>query len=115
MIDIGLGDKIIITSTLDAAIQELDILFNTTPTELIGNPNYGVNFLQFLWQTTPSTSILEKYINEKILASTVYVKALQYDLNVEYLKDEAEACYVVHITLYSNNTDDNISRDYIIK
>ena len=66
MIDIGLGNKVVIIDPLDAAVQELDILFNTTPTELIGNPNYGMNFFQFLWQTTPSTSTLEKYINDKI-------------------------------------------------
>lgn len=115
MIDIGLGNKVVIIDPLDAAVQELDILFNTTPTELIGSPNYGMNFFQFLWQTTPSTSTLEKYINDKILANTFYVQALRYDLEVEYVSDVAEALYIVHITLYSDTSDKSLDRSYIIK
>ena len=65
-IDVGLFDKVVVNSYLDLALQELDILFNTRPTELLGHPTFGINFEQFLWTLTPSSDTLERYIKEKI-------------------------------------------------
>lgn len=116
MLDISLYDNIIITNKVDAALQELDILFSTTPTEMIGNTTYGVNFLQFLWQLTPSESILEQYIFEKIEANTLYAKKLRHDISVNALYDEAEMIYVVSIVLYESR-DDKVgkSKQYIVR
>ena len=65
-LDLSLDNRIMLNTKLDCAIQELDMLFNTTNTELIGKPEYGTNFEQFLWQLTPSTDELRKYIYQKI-------------------------------------------------
>ena len=43
MIDLSLDNKVLVTDVMDAAVQELDILFNTTPTELLGYTSYGTN------------------------------------------------------------------------
>ena len=40
MIDLALTGDIIIDNELDEALQELDILFNTENTELIGYPEF---------------------------------------------------------------------------
>lgn len=103
MIDIGLHDNIIITNPVDEAIQELDILFNTTPTELIGNTSYGVNFLQFLWQLTPETERIEQYIRDRITMMTYYMKFLKFDLSVSIVDDINEFMYVINITIYDEN------------
>ena len=50
MIDLALDSKIFIDTNIDAALQELDLLFNTENTELIGYPEYGTNFEQFCGQ-----------------------------------------------------------------
>ena len=115
MIDFSLGTDIIVTDKLQEAFQELDILFNTTPTELIGNTSYGVNFLQFLWQLTPNDIMLERYIREKIQANTFYVKQFSYDLNITSKYDEAELIYIVSISLHDNASEKKVSKQYIIR
>ena len=48
MIDFGLHNDIaVINDTFQEAIQEIDILFSTHNTELLGDVNYGTNFEQF--------------------------------------------------------------------
>ena len=46
MIDLAIDSKVFITNEFDAAMQELDIILNTTNTELIGYPSFGTNFEQ---------------------------------------------------------------------
>lgn len=117
MIDISLNDDIIITDKIQEAIQELDILFNTTPSEMIGNSSYGVNFLQFLWQLTPNEFMLERYIREKILANTFYVKQLAFELDVTTQYLDTELIYIISITLTDSYYDDSesVSKQYIVK
>ena len=50
MIDLALDGRVMIRNIMDEAVQELDILFNTDTTELLGYPTYGTNFEQFLWK-----------------------------------------------------------------
>ena len=50
MYDISINsNNLFVTDKIDAAIQELDLLFNTEPTELIGDVNYGTNWYNYLW------------------------------------------------------------------
>ena len=66
MLDLALDTRIFINNELDAALQELDMIFNTENTELIGYPQYGTNWYQFLWQLDYSPEDLQKYVYEKI-------------------------------------------------
>jgi len=96
MIDLAIDGRIFINNVLDEALQELDILFNTTNTELIGYPQYGTNFEQFLWQLTPSPNELRNYINERI-SDTFYLSQLETNIEVEVLKGEIRNIYYVRI------------------
>ena len=73
MIDFALDSRIFLNNEFDIAMQELDILFNTENTELIGNPQFGTNFEQFLWQLNPSPNELKRYINEKISGTMFFI------------------------------------------
>ena len=66
ILDFSLDNRTVLTDPLDCAIQELDMMFNTTNTELLGKPEYGTNFEQFLWTLTPMVSSLKEYINGKL-------------------------------------------------
>ena len=89
MIDLSLDHRVFLNSVFDAAIQELDLLFNTETTELINDPMFGTNFEQFLWQLTPTTQELKKYIIEKI-DGTLFLSKFNYtvDINVDFYKDK---------------------------
>lgn len=99
MIDLAIDGRIFINNILDEALQELDILFNTVNTELIGYPTYGTNFEQFLWQLTPSPNELRKYINDKF-AETFYLSQLKHDIDIQILDGEYRNIYYVKINVY---------------
>lgn len=113
--DLSLTNEVFLDDKVDLALQELDILFNTEPTEMLGDPNYGVFFEQFLWDLNPRSSELKEYITKKIEDNTYYVKQFDYEVTVtendgtensenivgDILYD-SNATYIVTIDLYSN-------------
>lgn len=98
MLDISLNDNIFIDTELDAAIQELDMLFNTENTELIGYPEYGTFWDDFLWQLTPSTLELQRYITEK-MSATIFLPRFSPKVEIDYEIGTERAIYYVKITL----------------
>lgn len=105
--DFALDNRVLLDNSLDCAIQELDMLFNTTNTELIGNAAFGTNFEQFLWEIAPSTEELEKYIYEKI-GKTYFLS--QYDVGVSIRTElgTTRDIYYVEISLKTNSDDEEI-------
>lgn len=96
MIDLALDDRIYIDDNLDAALQELDILFNTTNSELLGDTSYGCFFEQFLWALTPTSTDLQNYIQEKI-DGTYFLSQYQTDIQVQFVEGEYQSVYIVKI------------------
>lgn len=109
MIDLAIDGRVFIDNVLDEALQEMDILFNTYQTELIGYPDYGTNFEQFLWQLTPSPKELKRYIFEKI-GDTFYLSQLSTEIDVEVLTGEMRNIYYVKIGVTYN--DETKYREY---
>lgn len=104
MIDFALDSSIFINTTLDEALQELDILFNTENTELIGYPQYGMNFEQFLWDLTPSINEIKSYINEAIQQHTLFVRSMKYEITVNVVEGKFRMIYRVGISVNANGT-----------
>lgn len=114
MIDLAIDSRIFINTEIDAALQELDLLFNTENTELIGYPRYGSNFEQFLWQLTPSPDALEQYIKELFL-STYWINKLNTDISVKVLEGEYRNIYYVRIIISDPETGESGYRDYQLR
>ena len=98
MLDLSLDHNILINSELEAAVQELNILFSTETTELINHPTFGTNFEQFLWQMTPAPDALKQYINEKI-SNTLFLSQLCDNIQVNVIKGELRMIYNVEVHL----------------
>lgn len=96
------GDDLIQTEIEDAAIQELDILFGTEETELIGDYEYGTNFEQFLWKLKPSIGEVNQYIKDKIIAYTLFCRQLNISVNTTVEMGTLRDIYVVNISITSN-------------
>lgn len=107
--DFSLDNRIVLTNKLDCALQELDMLFNTTNTELIGEIDYGTNFEQFLWQLTPSTEELRNYIYRKI-KDTYFLSQYDVSINVRTDLGTLRDIYYVEITLNTNSDDEEIKK-----
>lgn len=108
MIDISLNDDIFINTELDAAIQELDMLFNTENTELIGDTTYGTLWEDFLWQLTPSINELKQYISNK-LAGTYFLSSFNPQVEVEFENGTERSIYYVKIILTDPNTGETVN------
>lgn len=106
MIDLALDSSIFINTNLDAALQELDMLFNTEQTELIGAPDYGTNFEQFLWTLNPSKDDIKKYIQDKISEDTYFLSQMDYEINVEILQGQYREIYYISIVVYDGDKSD---------
>ena len=110
MLDLSLDYKIFVKNDLDAAVQELDLLFNTENTELINYPSFGTNFDQFLWQLSPSPNALKSYILEKINETYFLIKQ-NVDIEVSTQKGEYRMIYNVAISI-SDAKGNKIERKY---
>lgn len=67
MIDLSLDtDTVVKTTDLDNVIQQIEMLFDTSPFEVIGEPNYGSDFEKFLWNLNSSNYDIENYILSRI-------------------------------------------------
>lgn len=106
MLDFALDNRVILNDVFDCAIQELDMLFNTTNTELINKPEYGTNFEQFLWQLTPSVDHMRQYIQEKI-GSTYFLSQYEVDIDIETEPGETREIYRVEIVVTDNKSNKN--------
>ena len=113
--DLSLSNDVFLDDAVELALQELDILFNTEPTEMLGDANYGVFLEQFLWDLNPRSTELKEYIQRKIAEKTYYVKQFDYEVNVTEndgsdtaknivgdIEYNDNATYIVTIDLYGN-------------
>lgn len=101
VLDLSLSNKIFETDILSAAMQEIEILFETINCELIGHPDFGTTFDQYLWALTPLTSSLKEYISSKI-NQTVFASSLRNHIDVEFINDSVDSMYHVKIYLYTD-------------
>ena len=113
MIDLSISNNIYNDNELDEALQELDILFNTENTELIGDINIGINMQQYLWTLTPSVESLKEYLNSKLMDLT-YLKNFQYNLDVKHYNDDIGSMYHIIIDIYINENQ-KIKKEYKFK
>jgi len=110
MIDLALDNRVYINNTLDEALQELDILFGTECTELIGDTEFGVALDQFLWTLTPMTDSLKEYISSK-LSKCQYLQKFQYSIDVKYYEGDYRSMYHLTIDIYLNDQQ-KIKKEY---
>ena len=114
MIDLAVDSRVFINTPLEEAVQELDLVFNTERTELIGYPTYGTNFEQFLWELNPDVHQLKKYILEQISVNTLFLPQMHVEVEVSLYDGEYRNIYLVAIQI-TDNEGNTESRAYEFK
>lgn len=109
------NEGLVIEDVVEAAMQELDILFSTEETQLLGTPNYGSNFEQFLWTLEPDKGEVENYIYNKILLYTYYCKELSAKVNCNIVAGTIRDIYQIEITLEDPATKERKIKSYVMK
>lgn len=113
--DFKLFNGLIVENIIDAAIQELDIMFGTEETELLGDYTYGVNFEQFLWTMNPSPYDVDQYILMKMHAQTYFCNLLDLHVNTEVMHGTIRDVYAVKISLRDNNGKMKTLKNWMFK
>lgn len=113
-LDIALNEDIIITSKLAQALQELDILFNTERTELLGDTNFGSFFEGYLWEMNRPNDDVKTYIRNVMQQSYIFNEMLD-DINVQMIDGEYRPIYIIQITLKDNEANQSQKRYYQFK
>lgn len=111
MIDISLNDDLFITDKVDAAVQELDMLFNTEQTELIGCTDYGTNWWSYLWELTPLVDDIKAYITQKI-SETYFASQYITVIDVQFVQGTERAIYYIKITLQTPDGEEVATQQY---
>ena len=60
-------DAIVLNHEVDLIIQQIDILFDTIPGEVIGDINYGSDFDKFLYELNVGSGVAADYIRQTII------------------------------------------------
>lgn len=126
VLDISLGEDLVVSDVIQEAIQELDMLMSTERTQLIGAPEFGLSMELFLWELEPSVSQIKDHIVSTITANTTWMKLLNYDVNVNVAPGTEHGIYTVTITIngisdaYMKQDDDErdlhpITKEYIYR
>lgn len=99
MNDISLGLSVIQFNPVSEAIQELEILFNTNYTELIGDTRFGSDFYRFVNTLTLNTDEIEDYTKQMINANCDVLPSMGYDVNVRNEYDETKYEIVLYVDI----------------
>ena len=110
MIDLALNNQVYIDNDLNEALQELDILFGTECTELIGDIDFGTNIEQFLWTLSPMSESIKDYISKK-MDNCYYLKKFNYNIDVKYYEGDFRSMYHLIISIYIDENH-KIKKEY---
>lgn len=83
MIDFCLTkEAAILSRSTDLVMQQIDMLFDTSPKEVLGEPLYGSDYEKFLWDLSASATTISNYIENNI-NNNVALLGHTVEVNVE--------------------------------
>jgi hypothetical protein len=87
-----------VNQEVDLLLQQVDILFDTTPTEVLGDENFGTKYDTYLYDTRLSASNLKLIVETDI--SQLNLMGWDYDVEVHLLQGTEQDIAVIQITFY---------------
>lgn len=73
MIDFSLDKNVAVKNNdIDLILQQIDVLFDTSPREVLGYENYGTDYERFLYNLKLSASAIEQAIYSDILSLNLF-------------------------------------------
>ena len=73
-------DDVLFEQDIDLVVQQIDILLDTKPRDVLGEPNYGCDYYRFLYETNIGANGIAGYIENHIRNS---VDLLSFNLQVK--------------------------------
>lgn len=107
------GDKRIINDKFDFLLQEIEILFDTSKGEVLGEDNFGTEFEDFIWDLNVSNTYISNYVKNKINNYTISGKFFNIDVNTKILRGTESDIILVEIGI--KDPESNKSTNLIYK
>ena len=104
--DIAIDDnKKIIVDKFDFLLQEIDILFDTSKGEVLGEDTFGTAFENFLWDLDINNAQISEYVKNNIINQTVSGKDFDIDVDTKILYGTVDDIIIISITIRDPETN----------
>ena len=112
MIDFSLNTIVpIITNDVDLILQQIELLFDTNPGEVLGHPEFGSKYDKYLWDLKLTNYELETAIRGDL--NNLEMLGFSHDVEVLLLQGTEEDIALIKITL--SRDDENYEKIYKIR
>lgn len=115
MIDFSLShkltDDIVVSNDLVCALQQIDLLFNTSIDDVLGDASFGTNYDKYLYTVGISNSALET----KILNDLQQLNLCGFEPSVTVNIVEGTYRDIAFINITLTGAYDNYEKTYVIK
>jgi hypothetical protein len=81
---------------VDLLLQQVDILFDTTPTEVLGDEDFGTNYDKHLYNTKLSASNLKAIVEQDLMK--LNLMGWSFDVEVHLLQGTEQDIAIIQIT-----------------
>lgn len=113
--DISLDrDKKLINDKFDFILQEISILFDTAPGEVLGDPAFGTEFEDLIWDMNISNNEISSYIKDAIIYNTVSGNYFDINVNTNILYGSQNDIIIVSIEIRDPESNDVYNLTYKI-
>ena len=115
MIDFSLSNKLtddcVVSNKLIYVLQQIDLLFDTCPGEVLGNMSFGTNYDKYLYNLSISNSTLENKILSDL--NNLDLCGFSPSVNVQIVEGTVRDIAIINIKLTGDYED--YDKTYIIK
>lgn len=103
-IDIGLyNENPILLNPFDIFVQEIDILFDTQPTEILGYPLCGIDWNNYVWDLNKSTQMISREVESIIYTYATYASKFRFTVGCEVLYGSKSDIILLTLDLWDSN------------
>lgn len=100
----------IIYKDIDLILQQIDMLFDTQPGDVLGDMDYGTQYDRYLYNLKVTNDALKSKIENDLLS--IDLLDYKYNVDVYFLNGTEREIAIIDINLYKDN--DKYNRTYKI-
>jgi hypothetical protein len=93
------------SEVINVIIQKYEVMLFTNKGEVLGDPNFGANLLDILYQTKVSSQFVKSKIEEQIQIYIPELSGIDYSLNVAFVQDPERFQDIMFVNLRFSDRD----------
>ena len=110
MVDLcNTNDAILLDQNIDLILQQIEMLFDTHPGDVIGDYQFGADFEEYLFNTTMGNQVVAERI-AKLITSNVDMFDWDIHVDVEFLAGSQHDILMMRVSIYKE--DETYSKIY---